>query len=57
MNFIFKKCPNCGHRLIVNSIDCTHCETQNVDDWAHAFVVVTLLILLLVIAFILFKNF
>ncbi len=57
MDLIFKKCPTCGHLLSAPSRECSYCQTTDIDDWAHAFVVGTIFILLLVIAFIAFKNF
>ena len=57
MDLIFKKCPCCGHLLTAHSRDCGHCHTADIDDWARTFVVGTLFVLVLVIAFIVFKNF
>lgn len=57
MTQAFKKCTSCHTVMPASATECEHCKFADQKSWASIFLICTLGILLLLIGFIVIKNF
>lgn len=53
----FRKCSNCQHTLPAHLFECSHCGNTDINSWNQLFLALLLSILLIVISFMIAKNF